>query len=45
MIASARVRRNCTQLAPGRRGAGSIPALARISYTVEGADLDAQAGK
>ena len=36
-IASAWERRNCDQVGPDRRGAGSIPALLRISHTVEAA--------
>jgi hypothetical protein len=39
MIASAGERRNCIQVCPVRRGAGSIPALVRISHSVEGAIL------
>ncbi|WP_323178695.1 hypothetical protein [Streptomyces sp. NBC_01381] len=34
-IPEAWLRRNCAQVGPERRGAGSIPALFRIAQTVE----------
>jgi hypothetical protein len=34
-IACACARRNCDQVGPARRGAGSIPAVFRIFQTVE----------
>jgi hypothetical protein len=37
MIACAWAARNCRQVGPARRGAGSMPAVCRISHTVEAA--------
>jgi hypothetical protein len=39
MIVSAWECRNCAQLGPLRRGAGSTPCFLRISQTVEGATV------
>jgi len=36
-IAPARERRNCDQVGPVRRGAGSMPLALRISHTVDAA--------
>ena len=38
-IASAWERRNCDQVGPVRRGAGSMPLVLRISHTVDAARL------